>query len=435
MSEKDFDSNESQSDSNDSQVAATTKHYERIMSVLATQIMSFQRSILWNRRQTIQRIRNRQRIHRNQYFHQMLNLQNEFLMQLPITATDSFVHEGDSRFWEGIVQTYTDEQWLQTFRMSRKTFQWMCDRLDIAMRPGGTSVPLKNLINLQKRVALSLYTLATGDDYRVVAELFDVSRTSVCKFIKRFADAIVEEMGSFLLVMPQDESEYDVIRQTFKAASSLPNVVGCLGFCLIPINASANNAQLYAKPNGGTSITMQALIDDKLLFRKVTMVPNAPTMFMDSPQELIMTKSQPVGDRLVPSFVVSPDQHYPLNCWLMQKHPNPQTPQQHTFNEAIDNVLDFKENAYLRLFARWRILQRKHDLEARTIEAITLACCALHNLLEENEDGYREEWGDSVDMSKCNPVFEKEPKKDNKQALETRDYLTQLIYNSIDTRR
>ncbi|XP_055920162.1 uncharacterized protein LOC129951834 [Eupeodes corollae] len=432
----DIDSNESISTSNSEANKANAKQqWERIMSIFATQLMSFRRTILWNRRQTIQRIRNRQRIHRNQYLHQMMSIQNEFLMQLPITATKKFIRDADSRFWEGVVPTYTDEQWLETFRMSRKTFHWICDRLDVTMRPNGASVPLKNLINLQKRVALSIYTLATGDDYRMVAELFGVSRTSVCKFIKRFADSIIEEMASFLLVMPQDEAEYDVIRQTFQAASSLPNVVGCLGFCLIPINASANNAELYAKPNGGTSITMQALIDDKLLFRKVSMVPNSPTMFMDSPQELIMTKSQPVGDRLVPSFVISPNQYYPLNSWLMQKYPNPQTPQQHAFNEAVDNVLDFKENAYMRLFARWRILQRKYDLEARTIEAIAMACCALHNLLEENEDGYREEWGDSVDTSKCNPTFEADRRKDSKQALKTRDYLTQTIYNSSEIQR
>lgn len=117
----------------------------------------------------------------------------------------------------------------------------------------------------------------------------------------------------------------------------------------------------------------------------------------------------------------------------MQKYRQPQSAQQFAFNEAIENVLVFKENAYMRLFARWRILQRKYDLEARTIEAIAKACCALHNLLEENEDGYREEWGDAVDTSKCHPVFDIEKRKDSKQALKTRDHLANTIYYSSGT--
>lgn len=42
---------------------------------------------------------------------------------------------------------------------------------------------------LMKRVAIALWKTATGSEYRMIAHLFVVSRTTICKYVQDFSDA------------------------------------------------------------------------------------------------------------------------------------------------------------------------------------------------------------------------------------------------------
>lgn len=169
-------------------------------------------------------------------------------------------------FYDDSVLKFDEADWLTTFRMSKKTYTWLCAQLHEALKPNGSSVPLKNLISVEKRVALVLYAFATGADYRIVAELFGVSRTSVCKFMKRFADSVIEKFGNKLIALPTSLSEYDEIRRKFKLVSNMPPlVVGVLGECELPVNPPADDLASYYNEAGNPTLCMQTLVDDKLM--------------------------------------------------------------------------------------------------------------------------------------------------------------------------
>ena len=81
-------------------------------------------------------------------------------------------------FWERIVtEEFTDELWIQNFRMTRDTFNELCDAIEPLVEPH-MSCP-REAVPTRKRVAIALYKLATCSEYRAVGETFGVSKTTV----------------------------------------------------------------------------------------------------------------------------------------------------------------------------------------------------------------------------------------------------------------
>ena len=83
-----------------------------------------------------------------------------------------------SRWWEDVVcGSFTSEQWLENFRMSRSTFQYLCDKVRSMIEREDTR--LRKAVPTDKRVAITLWFFATGADYRTIAHLFGVSKSTV----------------------------------------------------------------------------------------------------------------------------------------------------------------------------------------------------------------------------------------------------------------
>ena len=90
-----------------------------------------------------------------------------------------WVKERSSTWWEQVVNsTFTEQDWLENFRMSRSTFLYLCDELRSGIEKQNTI--MRRAVSTEKRVALTLWFLATGADYRTVGHLFGVSKSTVC---------------------------------------------------------------------------------------------------------------------------------------------------------------------------------------------------------------------------------------------------------------
>ena len=79
-----------------------------------------------------------------------------------------------SDWWEQVVlSTFTSEDWLSNFRVSRSTFNYLCEKLSCIVARSDTV--MRRAIPMEKRVAMTLWFLATGADYRTIGHLFGVS--------------------------------------------------------------------------------------------------------------------------------------------------------------------------------------------------------------------------------------------------------------------
>ena len=81
-----------------------------------------------------------------------------------------------------------NDDWIQNFRMTKETFctSVMIEKMDTRMRKA---------IPVEKRVAITLWHLATNADYRTIGP-FGVSKGAVCVIIKQVYSATTKTLTS-----------------------------------------------------------------------------------------------------------------------------------------------------------------------------------------------------------------------------------------------
>lgn len=93
--------------------------------------------------------------------------------QLP-RAPYTWERRCNKAFWE--ITHFTTTLWLQHFRISKTTFQLLCNMIGPCVEPMESR---RRPVPTQKRIAIALNKLATCAEYRVVAETFGVKKTTV----------------------------------------------------------------------------------------------------------------------------------------------------------------------------------------------------------------------------------------------------------------
>ena len=89
------------------------------------------------------------------------------------------LYHRSSRWWEYVVlQSFQDHDWKQNFRMSKRTFDYLCNQVGPLLQHQDTRI--RKAIPVPKRVAITLWCMATCSEYRTVGHLFGVARCTVC---------------------------------------------------------------------------------------------------------------------------------------------------------------------------------------------------------------------------------------------------------------
>ena len=80
-------------------------------------------------------------------------------------------------WWDTVVPDFTPAQFVQNFRVSRESFEYICDQVRHLM--GRVNTNYRLAVPLRKRVAIALWKLATGSEYRSISHLFGVGISTV----------------------------------------------------------------------------------------------------------------------------------------------------------------------------------------------------------------------------------------------------------------
>ena len=140
------------------------------------------------------------------------------------TTRTIWAKERSSFWWEYIVNNaFTSHDWITNFRMSRATFMYVCNHL----RPSITKkeTVMRKSISAEKRLAITLYYLATNSDFRTVGHLFGVSKSSVCLIVKEVCATIVDVLLPKHLSFPSGDALRAVITG-FQENHKFPQCVG-----------------------------------------------------------------------------------------------------------------------------------------------------------------------------------------------------------------
>lgn len=88
-------------------------------------------------------------------------------------------------------------------------------------------------------------------------------------------------------------------------------------------------------------------------------------------------------------YVLVGDSAFPINKHFMKPYPFKDiNKEQRIFNYRLSRARRIVENAFGILASRFRVLRRPLNLDLENVDAVVLACCALHNFLRKQAPAY-----------------------------------------------
>ena len=286
--------------------------------------------------------------------------------------------------------------------MQQSTFSYLCEKLRPAIIRQNTH--LRKAISVEQRVAITLWCLATPCEYRTVAHLFGVARSTVCTIVHDTCLAITNSLLKIYISFPTGESLKTVING-FEHKWGFPQCVGAIDGCHVPISAPLMNHTDYYNRKGWYSMIIQAIVDHDYIFRDICVgwpgsVHDA-RVFANSLIYKIITEEKlldNVGNRTILGRQIQPclvgDSAYPMHTWLVKpfNFNSSLTAKQKHFNYRLSRARIVVENAFGRLKARWRRLMKRNDMSTEHIPTAITACCNLHNICEIHGEYFNDSW-------------------------------------------
>ena len=162
-------------------------------------------------------------------------------------------------WWNNVVlRTFTKQDWVENFRMSKETFLYICNKLSPALTRSDTM--FRKCVSVQQRVAVTLWCLATPTEYRTIAHLFGIARSTVCKMVHETCRSIVEVLLKDYIKFPSGD-QLDQVVDEFKGKWGVPQCFGAIDGSHVPISPPSNLHTDYYNRKGWYSMLIQGLVD------------------------------------------------------------------------------------------------------------------------------------------------------------------------------
>ena len=170
-------------------------------------------------------------------------------------------------WWDHIVgTTFTPDDWLTNFRMSRNTFWYLCNELIAELMRSDTT--MRKAITVEKRVAVTLWYLASNADFRTICHLFGISKAVVSHIRKDVCKAIVKLLLPKKYITFPNGTRLQHVMAGF-LRRGFPQCAGAIGGTHIPVEAPAENAYDYYNRKGWHSVILQGTGDHEGLFTDI----------------------------------------------------------------------------------------------------------------------------------------------------------------------
>ena len=162
-------------------------------------------------------------------------------------------------WWTDIVKgTFSDNQWMENFRITKATYEILCDDLRPSFPDQARSI--REPLQLDHRVAIAVYWMASSPEYRTIANLFGVGKSTVHKCINDVCTSMAVNILDRYVKFPVDDDLQHVI-DGFDNTWGFPNCAGAVNGTHIPIIAPESAHGDYVNRKGWYSIIPQAVCD------------------------------------------------------------------------------------------------------------------------------------------------------------------------------
>ena len=93
-----------------------------------------------------------------------------------------------------LLDTFTDEEIRDRYRFRRDSIQFICDIVDADLR---RPTRRNHALSMETQVLASMRFLASGCFYQVDADVLGIDKSSVCRVLKGFCEALVSKSDRF----------------------------------------------------------------------------------------------------------------------------------------------------------------------------------------------------------------------------------------------
>ncbi|KAI4376519.1 hypothetical protein MLD38_014270 [Melastoma candidum] len=297
-----------------------------------------------------------------------------------------WVKDRSKDWWERLSSPdYPEEEFKRELRMSRATFEMICEELDSSITKKNTM--LRDAIPVRQRVAVCIWRLATGEPLRLVSKRFGLGISTCHKLVLEVCSAIKNVLMPKFLQWPE-EGRMAEIKGQFESVSGIKNIGGAMYTTHVLIIApKIRVAEYYNKRHTernqktSYSITVQGVVDERGVFTDICI--GWPGSMSD---ENVLEKSalfQRAGRGLLQDVWIVGGAGYPLMDWILVPYTQRNlTWSQHAFNEKVNAVRGVAREAFARLKGRWACLQKRTEVKLQDLPVVLGACCILHNICE-----------------------------------------------------
>ena len=124
---------------------------------------------------------------------------------------------------------------------------------------------LRRAVPLEKRVAVALWRLGTGNAFRATAITFGIGKATAVQICHEFTEEI-NNLKDQYIKFPATINETEICIRKFAMNSEIPQVVGAINGTHIEIKAATENAIDYFNRKQHYSFITQAVVDANLFF-------------------------------------------------------------------------------------------------------------------------------------------------------------------------
>ena len=312
-----------------------------------------------------------------------------------------WMHPRSLTWFEMVDREYDDELWYSNFRVTRGTFEFLLNKVMEYIRCKDTV--MRSAISAKRRLAITLYFLASTAEYRTIANLFGVSRSFVCLCVRDVCKAITSKL-SYVVSFPHGDELVQIIND-YEQRWGFPMFAGAIDGTHIPIVAPSECHAEYVNRKGYHSIIMQAVVDCKYLYRDVVIgwpgsvhdarVFSNSSIFKKGNEGKLFPDDLTVelqGVEMSPFIVADPA--YPLLPWVLkgfQRNDN-QPRRERVFNYRLSRARMTVENTFGRWKGRFIRFRKCVDMEVPALVNVVLASCILHNICEIQNNDFLPQW-------------------------------------------
>ncbi|XP_055859182.1 putative nuclease HARBI1 [Episyrphus balteatus] len=313
----------------------------------------------------------------------LLGTDTEFFKHYNISLNDD--EHSEINYIEDVVVNFTDDEFLQHFRVSRKTAKGITQKFAASRHfKKRSKSSRKKPISAQLHCLSFLWYAGNKKSYREVSNLFKMSPSTAYRCQTAFLEFLVD-ISSQYIKMPSTNVEKSKNCRGFTKVAGLDYVLGCIDECKIQLRTQTHPSILLNR-QGPSSITLQAICDADTRFLNVFVETTGKTHESGIFKTSYMVKDFPkvCGSR----YHILGYAGYPLREYLLTPYPDNAdlTPKQKIFNKKHCQTMVKIDNCFQLLKQRFRQLTGLDCFPSMRISKFVLACCVLHNLCIEEGD-------------------------------------------------